>query len=219
MDLSKAFDTINHEILCEKLRYYGIRDIALDWINSYLENQTQFVQFGSSWSYNRKISCGVPQGSILGTLLFIVYVNDLPTVFSLSQSYCVPMILVFFVLIRILINSFPSLLTNLTKISIWLKANKLSLNLSKTDFMFFHPRRKKINAVLENTVIKQVTETKILGVLIDHHLSWKPHISLVSKTIWKSTGIIATEARFYLSSKTLLSLYYSLVYPCLVSPN
>ena len=64
LDLSKAFDTINHEIFCEKLYYFGIQDIALDWVKSYLENQTQFIQFGSSRSYNRKISCGIPQGSI-----------------------------------------------------------------------------------------------------------------------------------------------------------
>ena len=89
--------------------------------------------------------------------------------------------------------------------------------------MFFHPRQKKINVnvalVLENIVSKQVTETKFLGVLIDHHLSWKPHISLVSKKISKSIGII-TKARVYLSSKTLLSLYYSrLVYPYLTYCN
>ena len=82
--------------------------------------------------------------------------------------------------------------------------------------MLFHPSEKKSNVnvplVLENTVIKQVSETKFLGVLIDHHLSWKPDITLVSKKISKSIGIIA-KARLYLSSKTLLSWYYSLIIP------
>ena len=86
MDLCKAFDTINHEMLCEKLYYYGIQDIAQDWVKSYLENQTQFIQFDSTRSYSRKISRGIPHGSILGPLLFIVYVNILPTVSSLTQS-------------------------------------------------------------------------------------------------------------------------------------
>ena len=103
----------------------------------------------------------------------------------------------------------------LAKIIIWLKVNKLSLNLTKTNFMIFHPRQKKVNVnvplTLENTVIKQVTETKFLGVLIDQHLSWKPHIDFVSKKISKSVEIIA-KALFYLSSQTLTTLYYSLVY-------
>ena len=105
-------------------------------------------------------------------------------------------------------NQLISIPTNeLTKISIWLKANKLSLNLSKANFMFFHPRQKKINVIVplvfEHTMIKQVTETKFLGVLVDHHLSWKPHISLVSKKISKSIGIFA-KARFYLSFQKLI---------------
>ena len=100
--------------------------------------------------------------------------------------------------------------SELAKIIIWLKVNELFLNLTKTNFMIFHPRQKKVNVnvplTLENTVIKQVTETKFLGVLIDQHLSWKPHIDFVSKKISKSVGIIA-EARFYLSAQTLMTLY------------
>ena len=179
MELSKAIGTINQQILCGKLHYHGIRDIALDWVKCYLENRTQYVQFGSGYSrsYNRKISCGVPQGSILGSLLFIVYVNNPPTVSSLTQP------LLFADDSRIFCshkdpqaNRVISIVTNeLTKTSISLKANKLSLNLSKTDSMFFYPRQKKIIVnvplVLENTVIKQVTETKFLGVLTDHHFS------------------------------------------------
>ena len=114
-------------------------------------------------------------------------------------------------------NHLVSIVNNeLAKIIIWLKVNELSLNLTKTNFMIFHPRQKKVNVnvplTLENTVIKQVTETKFLGILIDQHLSWKPHIDFVSKKISKSVGIIA-EARFYLSAQTLMTLYYSLVYP------
>ena len=88
--------------------------------------------------------------------------------------------------------------------------------------MIFYPRQKKVNVnvplTLENTVIKKVTETKFLGVLIDQHLSWKPHIDFVSKKISKSVGIIA-KSRFYLSSQTLMTLYYSLVYPFLTYCN
>ena len=122
-------------------------------------------------------------------------------------------------------NHLVSIVNNeLAKIIIWLKVNELSLNLTKTNFMIFHPRQKKVSVnvplTLENTVIKQVTETKFLGVLIDQHLSWKPHIEkkFPKEKISKSVGIIA-EASFYLSAQTLMTLYYSLVYPFLTYCN
>ena len=130
-----------------------------------LEDRTQFVQFGSHRSYPREILCGVPQGSILGLLLFIIYINDLPNVSSITQS-----LLMFADDTSIFgshkdANHLVSTVNNeLVKIIIWLKVNKLSVNLTKTNLMIFHPRQKKVNVnvllTLENAVIKQVTETK-----------------------------------------------------------
>ena len=222
LDLSRAFDTINHKILCHKLQHYGIRDTALSWIKSYVENRTQFVQFGSHQSHYRKILCGVPQGSILGPLLFIIYINDIPNVSSLPQSLLFADDTNIFCSHRNT-NRLVSIANDeLAKIVTWLKAHKLSLNLTKTNFMIFHPRQKKINVevplVMENTIIKQVVETKFLRVIIDQHLSWKSHISFVSEKISKTVGIIA-KARFYLSSKLLLTLYYSPVHPYLTYCN
>ena len=155
--------------------------------------------------------------NILGPLLFVIDINDLPNVSSLTQSllfaddtstFCS----------HTDANHLVSIVSNkLAKIIIWLKVNKLFLNLTKTNFMIFHPRQKKVNVnvpvTLENTVIKQVTETKFLGILIDQHLSWNPHNDFASKKILKSGVGIITKARFYLSSQTLMTLYYSLVYP------
>ena len=78
LDFSKAFDTVSHEILLSKLYHYGIRGIPLDWFENYLHNRTQFVKIGSSQSNTETITCGIPQGSTLGPLLFLLYINDLP---------------------------------------------------------------------------------------------------------------------------------------------
>ena len=154
--------------------------------------------------------------------MFIICINDLPNVSSLTQSLLFADDTSIFCSHKDA-NHLVSIVNNeLAKITIWLKVNKLSLNLTKTNFIIFHPRQKKVNVnvplTLENTVIKQVTESKFLGVLIDQHLSWKPHIDFVSKKISKSVGIIA-KARFYLSSQTFMTLYYSLVYPFLIYCN
>ena len=192
LDLSKVFDTINHEILCQKLQHYGILDTALAQIKSDLEDRTQFVQFGSHRSNSQKILCSVPHGSILGPLLFIIYINDLPNVSSLTQSLLFADDTSIFCSHKDA-NHLVSIVNNeLAKIVIWLKVNKLSLNLTKTNFMIFHPRQKKVNVnvplTLENTVVKQVTETKFLSVLIDQHLSCKPHIYFVSKKNLEKCG-------------------------------
>ena len=119
-----------------------------------------------------------------------------------------------------------SLNSELNKLSTWFKANKLSLNLKKTNFMIFKPRQKRYHFPMQICIneqrIEQVKETVFLGVVLDEHLSWKPHISQVARKISKSIGVI-NRARFFLPKPCLKTLYYCLVYPylhyCIIVPN
>ena len=218
LDMSKAFDTLNHQILSEKLEFYGIRGSAHNWIASYLTERKQFVQFGSSSSFYKTITCGVPQGSILGPLLFIIYINDLPNASKIMQSLLFADDTSMFYSHKNLSHVISVLNNELTHVVNWLRANKLSLNVGKTNYMIFRPKQKKLGPhdplVIDNKTIKQVEVTKFLGVFIDEYFTWKSHISFVNKKMSKTIGIM-NKSRLLLSSKTMISLYYTLVYPYL----
>ena len=208
MDLSKAFDTLNHQILLSKLEHYGIQGVALQWIDSYLSNRLQFVQFNQSRSSDQIMRCGVPQGSVLGPLLFLIYINDLPNATNLTETVLFADDTSIFYSHSNITHLIATLNNELNNINIWMKANKLSVNIEKTNYIVFKSRQKKINdnfALFYDTkLLKQKHDVNFLGVYIDENLNWKPHINHVCNKISKSIGILY-KSRFYLSTKTKLS--------------
>ena len=171
---------MNHSILISKLYKYGIRGPTLEWFKSYLSNRQQYVQIHKTKSDSKPITCGIPQGSILGLLLFIIYINDLAQV--LEVLFTILFADDTTVTIQddnesALINTFN---IELEKLNIWLQANKLTINVSKSHYMIFHRRRRKIdnnNPSLNNTVLQRVNYTKFLGVIVDDGLKWTNHIA------------------------------------------
>ena len=213
IDLQKAFDTVNHGILLKKLEHYGIRDTALAWFESYLSNRKQLVSINGYSSSLCDITCGVPQGSVLGPFLFLIYINDLPNATS---------VLSFFLFaddtnIYLEADDIDSLTRvinkELCKVKSWLDCNKLALNIDKTNFVLFHSPRKKLPDVIDIKLgkenISRSKYVKFLGILLDEHLTWKYHISELHKKLTRTCGIFF-KIRHYIPLQPLLSLYNSL---------
>ena len=214
LDFAKAFDTVDHNILINKLDYYGIRGTALKWFESYLTNRTQKVCINGTFSESCNVKFGVPQGSVLGPLLFLLYINDMPNSSNILKIHLFADDTSIFFSHKNL-KELESIVNNeLSKVSDWLIANKLTLNVDKSNFLLISPSRKnttnKINLSINNEAIAQNDCIKCLGVLLAKHLSWKNHIQHVKLKLSKGIGILA-KLRHYVPQnilkKSLLCFY------------
>ena len=218
LDLSKAFDSVNHLILLEKLDHYGVRGLTRSWFTSYLSERKQFVSLGNINSDISNNACGVPQGSVLDPLLFLLYLNDFHNSSKIlefhlfaddANLYCTN-------------NNLQELEVKVNKelihVQNWLCANKLTLKIEKSNFLIFHiPQKKLTNNIklcINGKLLKQENYIKYLGIMIDCHLNWKSHINFVTRKVKRSIGILS-RVRHFTNISILISFYYTLIYPFL----
>ena len=241
LDLKKAFDVVNHSILLKKLKHLGLNGIVLGWFTSYLEGRSQCVDINGHLSKEKSIDISVLQGSILGPLLFLCFINDLHTVTDLLTLLFADDTagLKSGLNLNELITKVN---TEVNKLANWFRANKMAVNVSKTKYIIFKPKGVKINigdttgiVYDENEIgmpkdAKKITPLvriynespdpcnrtyKLLGLYLDEHLSFDYHCDHVRSKIAQSNFII-NRAKHFLPKKSLKTLYYALVHPHLL---
>ena len=213
MDLSKAFDLMDHKILKVKLEHYGFRGNFLDFIMSFLQDRKVFVHANGHSSNIETVNIGVPQGSTLGPLLFLLFVNDM--------EYCSNLLkFIQFADDTTVMFSSPDidhlneiLEAECNKVIEWFNTNELIINLSKTNCMLFTNKKCpiSINIMLSDYSLDLVSETTFLGIVIDNKLSWKAHIKLICNKISKSIAILRLLKQSF-PKKVLRTIYMALIF-------
>jgi hypothetical protein len=216
LDLAKAFDTVPHNFLIQKLTWYGFRGKIQMLIKSYLENRSQYVAIEDACSTKGTITCGVPQGAILSPFLFILFINDMPLSLSKTHIYQYADDTNLMISGKYLTQTINDLQTDTNKLTLWLSRNNLVLNEEKCQLMLVTSPQKNIphfaSLKINSTEISLVPTIKFLGLLIDSHLKWDKHIQLVTNKL------MIVLRKFYqlhciLPKQLLLTIYFAFVQP------
>ena len=214
IDFSKAFDMVDHQILLDKLSHYGIRGIALKLFESYLDGRQQSVTINNVKSENKVLVHGIPQGSILGPLLFIIYINDIPNIQKLTKFILYAddaNIIITGANAHEIITKYRELATVLSH---WVACNGLMLNVGKTNYMIFSNidigDLNSHQPTMNNRPIERKYVAKFLGVLVDSRLQWTHHIKSLSTKMSRNCGILY-KMKGILPQKAMLTLYHSFI--------
>ena len=214
MDLSKAFDVLDHQILATKLEHYGFRGKFLDLLIDFVSNRNYFVNVNGIKSETRRVNIGVPQGSTLGPLLFLLYINDMcnsSKLFDFTQFADDSTLTTSGTQLNLLTQDIN---TEFSKVLDWLIVNKLIINLKKTYCMLFTNKKEDRTLIISahNTVLEQKSECKFLGIIVDEEISWKPHINHILSKIGKTTALLRF-LKYTFPKHILRTLYMTLIYP------
>lgn len=216
----KAFETINRHKLIKKLRNYGLENSVLNWFKSYLSDRKQKVKIGNITSDDEEVKFGVPQGSILGPLLFLIYINDVTDIFKDLGVKCklfADDMKLYFSSNNI---SFIEIILNkaLERLSHWLDGNQMKINIDETVFMLLHDRRTKsmkgkCEIVMNGNIIKEVNESKYLGVIMDNNLIFDSNAIYVAKKVAKKINVL------FRLNHTVSNYTKSIIYKTIVAPH
>ena len=218
IDLKKAFDTIDHEIILRKLSYFGADQATAKWFQSYLSNRTQRCNVNGNLSTASTVTCGVPQGSILGPLLFLMYINDLPNCLRVAAPRMFADDTSITLSAKTVADLKLAVTSELNNLTCWLRANKLSLNVAKTELMIIGSRQRlntqceEINISIDDRTITRVDHVKSLGLTIDAQLSWSKHVDEISKKVSSAIGALK-RVRPFIPTDVAVQIYNALILP------
>ena len=222
VDFSKAFDTVKHDILLSKLEMYGIRGVANDWFRSYLTGRSQRVRVGSSISEEKLIINGVPQGSVLGSILFLLYVNEISNIFPELKATLFADDTTLSAAQADIGNLVRTIDFGLDRFTAWAFANRLALNAQKTNAILFSNRIQSHEVNFDINIggvdIELRECTRFLGLVVDNKLKFDSHLSTIATKLSKIVGIIY-KLSFCLPQASLIKLYYCLFYPHILYCN